>query len=160
MAEEEAKEVSPQTNENATTQEAAAPEDDDDDEEEIQPTTALVVLGNAMFFQPEGDVLAVTILSKTALPGALSHANPDSLEDIHIIVKGSELSEMYDEDALTKFRPLLKAEGKVTFHVLQNPSPEQMDTIKMSLVMAQFKILAEQDGPDGSMIMVGQKAGE
>jgi hypothetical protein len=127
------------------------------EEEEIQPSTALIVIGNAMFFRPEEDVLAVTIFAKGSLASALSHAAPSSLENIHIVVKGSEVFQLYDEGALSSFRPLLQPGAQVTFHVLSNPSPEQLDTIKMSLVMSEFKLEAEQEGPDGTIIMVGKK---
>lgn len=126
------------------------------------PKTALIVLGEAMYFQPSADVVSVTILAKSALKTALTSVAPACLENLHVVVKGVDVSNMYDADALPVLVEALQPNGTVTAHLLVSAegvkaSDEDVDTLRTSFVMAGLRLGGEEENPDGSKILVGQK---
>jgi len=139
------------------------------------PSTALIILGEAMFLQPDGEgVLSVTVTAKEELSTCLQLAEGNgvehsSLDDVHVVVKSNDVPRLYDPDAPQSFYSLLRPGGAVNFHVLSgeeiggtshaSPAPEEVgETIKMSLVLAELRVESEAQGPNGTKILVGRKA--
>ena len=119
------------------------------EEVQEQPTTGLIVIGDAMIFKPNSMVLQVTITERSHMATCVT-ADLDSLETLHIIVKANNVMDMYDPDSITKFMPHLKENAEVTVHVLENPGSEHMDIVKMSLVLAGLRVECETDASDGT----------
>jgi hypothetical protein len=87
--------------------------------EEAQPTTAIVVLGEAMFFKPQANVISITLFYREQFREALDQmAVPDSLEIMHIVVRSSDLNSLYDPEAIKEFVPCLKGGAELMVHVL------------------------------------------
>lgn len=129
---------------------------------EQQPENAVVVIGEAMFLQPSSDVLYVTILTKGAMITALTSARDASLQHVHVIIKGVDISTLYDENAISVYTQCLKDGGEITVHALLNdvgtqPTEDDMETIQTSLVLAGLKITNQEINPDGSKTMTGRK---
>lgn len=134
-----------------------------EEEEEEQPKTALIVVGDAMFFQPTKEVVSVTILAKSAMKTALTSVANKSLENLHLVVKGVDVSTMHDGDAITVYADSLQEDGTISAHLLVSnegakPAEEDLQTVKTSFVMAGLKIVGETQNPDGSIVLTGQKS--
>lgn len=130
--------------------------------ESSQPKTALIVLGDAMFFQPSSDVISVTILAPSAMKTALTSAQACSLETIHVVVKGVSVSTLYDPESIPILCNYLVPNGQLTAHVLVSaegtkPVADDLEGIKTSLVLAGLRIVDETENPDGSRTLTGQK---
>mmetsp|Transcript_10111 Transcript_10111/g.18948 ORF Transcript_10111/g.18948 Transcript_10111/m.18948 type:complete len:163 (+) Transcript_10111:60-548(+) len=132
--------------------------------EEAQPTTAIVVLGEAMIFKPQAHVISITLLYREQFREALEHmAEPDSLEIMHIVVKSNDLNDLYDPDAIIEFVPCLKDGAEMIVHVLvgenQTSSDEDGEVVRMSLVGAGLRLQSEVMGEDGSRMLTATKPG-
>ena len=114
-----------------------------------------------MFFKPESDdTLAVTVFTREAFSTSLESAEPGSLDSIHIVIKAGDIEELYDADAVASFGPLLRPEGEVTVHALSTggmPSDGDLETIKMSCVLAGLRVETEAECEDGSRILTAKK---
>jgi hypothetical protein len=128
--------------------------------------TALIVLGEALFFQPEDEtVLSLTVTNAGEMtPSLLAefHIPLDSLEVLHIIVKSSGIVRLYNSDAIASYVTFLKAGGELTVHVLGHegsPSDDDYETIRASLVLAELWIESHGEMADGSKCMTGRKDG-
>lgn len=135
---------------------------DETTEQEQQPENAVVVVGEAMFLQPSSDVLYVTILTQSAMSTALSSAQEASLQHVHVIIKGVDVSTLWDEHAISIYTGYLKEGGEITVHVLVNDvgtvaTEDDMETIHTSLVLAGLKITNQGNNPDGSKTTTGRK---
>lgn len=143
-----------------------------------QPKTALILLGDGLFLQPEADddVLSVTVRDRAGLAGCLEGAVADgaSLAAIHLVVRAGAVAALYDDGdggaaAARSFAAKLRPSGALTAHLLpggeggggqQQPVPaECVETIKASFVLGSLVITGETEGPDGSRTLTGQKAG-
>mmetsp|Transcript_3740 Transcript_3740/g.10041 ORF Transcript_3740/g.10041 Transcript_3740/m.10041 type:complete len:148 (-) Transcript_3740:939-1382(-) len=134
------------------------------------PTTVLVLLGN-MHFEHAGtaEVLSVKISTKEELSGSLETAaervKPSTLDALHVILKSSSVSSLYDDTAVSTFVDGLKPGGEVTVHVMGSQDmPVQagdVDGIRMSLVMANLRLVQEgiTDGEEGGWVLMAQKPG-
>jgi len=129
-----------------------------------QPNTALIVLGDAMFFNPETtEVLAVTITAKENLATSLQQAETASLETLHLVVKSADITRLYDSDAIASLVPALQPNAEVTVHVLNpggQPEEDVIATVRTSLVLGGLRLEVEQAGPDGSWIITARRPGD
>ena len=133
-------------------------------DDEPQPTTAIIVLGDAMFFKPQAHVISITLLQREQFADALDQmAEPDSLEMIHVAVRTNDLSELYDPDALPNFVPYLKAGSVFTVHIIagenQVSGEDDSATIRLSLVMAGLRFKLDSPQGDGSRTITAVKPG-
>jgi len=142
-------------------------------DDEYAPSTVLIMLGS-MHFEHAGsaDVLSMKIASPDerleALQNASSMIKPNSLESVHVVLKSASISSLFDESVLSTFyEGLAPGTGEVMIHVLPESSaaaadmPVQagdVDTIRMSLVMAGYRLEMEQS-EDGSWILAAKKPG-
>ena len=134
-----------------------------------QPTTALIVLGNAMFFQPEANVLSATLTSREEFASCLQSngAALDSLDVVHIVVRSCDVSTLYDPDAVSSFIPILRPGAQMTVHALpadggqedeQTPvQPGDVDIIRMSLALAGLHLQVEAEGENGAWMLTARK---
>ncbi len=133
-------------------------------EEEAQPTTAIVVLGEAMFFRPEAHVISITLFLKEQFKDALDKmAVPDSLETMHVVLKSKEVNKLYDGDAIPIFVPFLKNGAEFLVHLLvgenEQVGDEEVGTVRMSLIMGGLRLESDVPGADGSRIITCKKPG-
>lgn len=125
-----------------------------------QPTTAIIVLGDAMMFQPSDEVLSVTITAKEEMSNCMHNVAADSIEALHVVLRASSIGILYDENAIGSFVSCLRKNAEVTVHLLNNPSESDLQTIKMSLVMAGLRIDEEAVGSDGSNVVTARNDAE
>jgi hypothetical protein len=151
---------------------AAAPEKNQEDVE-YAPSTVLIMLGS-MHFEHAGnaDVLSLKIDKPEDREGALNDASnritPNSLEALHLVLKASSISSLFDESLLSTFYEGLIAEtGEAMVHVLPESSAlaedmpvqaDDVDAIRMGFVMAGFRLEMEQI-QDGGWILSAKKPG-
>mmetsp|Transcript_20721 Transcript_20721/g.26776 ORF Transcript_20721/g.26776 Transcript_20721/m.26776 type:complete len:139 (+) Transcript_20721:53-469(+) len=129
---------------------------------ETQPTTAIVVLGEAMHFKPEAQVISIKLLQREQFRDALEHmAAPDSLEAMHVVIQTKDFMNLYDADAIPEFMPCLKKDADFMVHIVagenEQVSEEQLDDVKASLVMAGLRFNGVNYGGIGSMLIAGKK---
>lgn len=123
-----------------------------------QPSTAIIVLGDAMLFKPSNEVLSVTVTTREQLCTCLDEkAAPDSLETLHMVLRANAMENLYDSDAIKLLTPSLREEGQLTVHVLEQAGSEHADTIKMSMVLAELFVEEESESADGSRTVTGRK---
>eukprot|EP00562_Extubocellulus_spinifer_P004908 CAMPEP_0178513090 /NCGR_PEP_ID=MMETSP0696-20121128/23281_1 /TAXON_ID=265572 /ORGANISM="Extubocellulus spinifer, Strain CCMP396" /LENGTH=173 /DNA_ID=CAMNT_0020143049 /DNA_START=93 /DNA_END=614 /DNA_ORIENTATION=- len=126
---------------------AAAAEDDS------PPTTVLVILG-PMEFEAAGtaDVMSVKIQTQEergpTLEAAREMVKPSSLEAMHVILKSSTLSSLYDASIIATFAEALAPGAECTVHVLGTKEmpvqPADVNDVRVSLLMAD--LMLEQEG--------------
>ena len=117
-----------------------------------QPETALIVLGDAMVFQPSNQVLSVTINRREDLANSITGAARYSLETVHVVMRSKDINTLYDPGAIIDFQPYLKSGGEVTLHALtdsqagtRRADEEELATLKSSLAIAGLKIISENE---------------
>lgn len=144
----------------------------DDNDDEFAPTTVVLMLGS-MNFEP---VVSVDILSlkiqnpeerSEILEKASKNIRPNSLESLHILLKSSSVSSLFDDSILTYFFEGIIPGKEVTIHVLPESAvladdmPVQagdVDSIRMGLVMSGLLLQVEQEH-EGSWILTSTKPG-
>jgi hypothetical protein len=165
--------ILPDETETTTTTTTTPAGDKVDADDEYAPTTVLIMLGS-MHFEHAGsaDVISLKISSPEELSETLQNGSkmvkPETLEAVHVVLKSSSISSLFDDTVLSTFYEGLIAEtGEVMIHVLPESSvtaedmPVQagdVDTIRMSLVMSGLRLEMEQS-QDGSWILVARKPG-
>ena len=143
------------------------------DDEDYAPSTVLIMLGS-MHFEHAGnaDVLSLKIDSpddrEATLQDASSRIAPNSLEALHLVLKSSAISSLFDESLLSTFyEGLIPGTGEAMVHVLPESSAlaedmpvqaEDVDAIRMGFVMAGLRLEMEQ-AQDGSWILAAKKPG-
>ena len=142
--------------------------DEGGDDETYAPSTVLIMLG-PLHFDHSGtaDVLSVKITNPEERADSLEKAatmiQPETIENLHVILLSASISSLYDDSILTTFYDSLKPGGEVTVHVLP-PSPDievqpgDVDSIRVSKVMAGYRLVSEQ-AQDGGWIMLSNKPG-
>lgn len=146
---------------------------DDDDDDDYAPSTVLIMLGS-MHFEHAGnaDVLSLKIDSpddrEATLQDASSRIAPNSLEALHLVLKSSAISSLFDESLLSTFyEGLIPGSGEAMVHVLPESSAlaedmpvqaEDVDAIRVGFVMAGLRLEMEQ-AQDGSWILSAKKPG-
>ena len=85
------------------------------------PNTAIVLIGNEIFFKPGGNVISATVTKREDLSTCLdSRAGPSSLDSLHLIMKASSVPTLLDADALSSFVPHLRPSAEVIVHITDN----------------------------------------
>ena len=142
--------------------------DNTNDDDNYAPTTVLIMLG-PLHFEHSGsaDVLSVKITTPEERTEHLEKSSQmiksNTLDNLHVILLSASISSLYDDTILTTYYDGLKPNGEVTVHVLP-PSPEQpvqpgdVDNIRMSMVMAGYRLNSEQ-AQEGGWIMLSNKPG-
>lgn len=131
---------------------------------ETQPTTAIVVLGEAMFFKPQARVISVTLFQREQFKEALDKmAGPESLEIMHVVVKAKEIEKLYDPGAIPEFFPCLKPGCEFNVHIVvgeaEQAGDDDVGEIKTSLVLSGLRLRSDQIAGDGSRIVTAVKPG-
>lgn len=144
----------------------------DDVEADFQPTTVLVLLGS-MHFEPSGgaDMLSLKIGDPSEMDDILKDAcdqiKPNSLKQVHILLKSSSISSLFDDKLLTSFYDGLipGMDGELSIHVLPESSvmaedmavqPGDVDGIRMGLVTSSYFLECEQC-QDGGWVLTARK---
>lgn len=145
---------------------------DNDNDDDFSPTSVVIMLGS-MNFEP---VETVEILSlkiqdpderSEVLEKSSKQIRPNSLESVHILMKSSSVSALFDESILTAFFEGVLPGKEVTIHVLPESAaladdmpvqPGDVDSIRMGLVMAGLLLQVEQEH-EGSWILTATKPG-
>ena len=135
------------------------------EDEDPQPTTAVILLGEGIFFQPEAYVICLSIFERSALVNCLKTAAADeSLETLHLIVQSNQVDAKYDPDCVAPFVTKLKPGGQWTTHVMLQEfqvevSDDAIAAVKESIVLGGLRIQEEATAPDGTWTIVGLKPG-
>jgi len=100
-------------------------------EEEMAVPTAIVVVGEGMFFQPSGDhiVACVTAFTSEAFATALNQSDGTYLnvDHLHVVTNTRALdTDVFTSQALEQVVPHVKEGGQVVLHVVPN---QQQETI-------------------------------
>lgn len=132
------------------------------------PSTVLVMLG-PLHFQHGGnaDVLSIKIAEPDELASSLAQAaaliKDESLDSLHIILKSSSVSLLYDDSVISTFVSGMKSGAETTVHVLGSADiPVQdgdVDDIRTSIIIAGLQLKEESvaDGDEGGWILTGFK---
>uniref|UniRef100_A0A7S1Y154 Uncharacterized protein n=1 Tax=Grammatophora oceanica TaxID=210454 RepID=A0A7S1Y154_9STRA len=157
--------TTPESNTAAETTEATSLSSSDNND---HPTTGLITMGGAMFFRPsdptDSTILSVMVTKKEDLANSLDAATNETLEVIHLIVKSLEMNRLYDSDAIAVLKDKLLPGGELTVHVLSNGeehsapvSPEDVDEVRSSLLLAGLMLEVEGEGPGGAWTVSARK---
>ena len=145
---------------------------DQHDDPDFTPTTVVIMLGS-MNFEPVDsvDILSLKIENPDERPEVLEKASkqikPNTLESLHILLKSSAVSSLFDESILASFFEGIIPGKEVNIHVLPESAalademPVQaadVDSIRMGLVMSGFLLQVEQ-AHEGSWILQATKPG-
>mmetsp|Transcript_11698 Transcript_11698/g.17162 ORF Transcript_11698/g.17162 Transcript_11698/m.17162 type:complete len:179 (-) Transcript_11698:92-628(-) len=136
----------------------------DEGDDEYAPSSVLLMLG-PMHFEHAGsaDVLSVKIATPEERTESLKKSadmiQPNSLETLHIILKSSSVSSLFDETCLTTFSDGLRPGSETMVHVLGTEDmpvqPGDVDGIRMSLVDCGLR-LSSEEAQEGSWILTAR----
>ena len=144
-------------------------EENDDD---FTPTTVVIMLGS-MNFEPVDsvDILSLKIENPDeraeVLEKAAKQVKANTLESLHVLLKSSAVSSLFDESILYSFYEGLIPGKEVTIHVLPESAalademPVQagdVDSIRMGIVMSGLLLQVEQ-AHEGSWVLSAIKPG-
>lgn len=139
------------------------------DDDSSPPTTVLILLGE-MDFEPSGSAELLSVQIRTleervpTLEAAGSMVKPSSLEALHIILKSSTVSSLYDESLITTFVPALAPGAGCTVHVLGSEDmpvqPADVNEIRVSLLMSGLALEQEglTEGEEGGWTLTARKS--
>ncbi len=145
---------------------------DENNDDNFAPTTVVIMLGS-MNFEPvtSVDILSLKIENPDerteVLEKASKQVKPNSLESLHVLLKSSSVSTLFDESILTSFFEGLIPGKEVTIHVLPESAvlaedmpvqPADVDSVRMGIVMAGLLLQVEQ-AHEGSWILSATKPG-
>ena len=144
----------------------------DNDDDDFSPTTVVMMLGS-MNFEPVDsvDILSLKIRDPDETSGVLEEASkkirPNTLESVHILLKSSAVSSLFDESIITSFFEQIIPGKEVTVHVLPESAAladdmavqaGDVDSIRAGLIMAGLLLQVEQ-AHEGSWILSAIKPG-
>lgn len=144
----------------------------DEHDDDFTPTTVVIMLGS-MNFEPVDsvDILSLKIENPDERAEVLEKSSkqikPNTLESLHILLKSSAVSSLFDESILASFFEGIIPGKEVNIHVLPESAalademPVQaadVDSIRMGLVMSGFLLQVEQ-AHEGSWILQATKPG-
>lgn len=139
---------------------------------DFAPTTVVIMLGS-MNFEPEEsvDILSLKIENPDERAQVLEKASkqikPNTVEAMHVLLKSSSVTTLFDDSILTSFFEGIVPGKEVNIHVLPESAalademPVQaadVDSIRMGLVMSGFLLQVEQ-AHEGSWILQAIKPG-
>jgi len=144
--------------------------DTDDDSSSVRsdfaPTTVVILLGS-MNFEPDNnstDVLSFQIDTieerDDLIQDAVAKLAPNTIQQIHLLLKSSSISSLFDVSIFTAFVPTLitSGHGAVTIHVLPESAilaedmpvqPGDVEAIRMALVVTGLALQAEEQNIQG-----------
>lgn len=142
------------------------------DDDDFAPKTVVIMLGS-MNFEPVDtvDILSLKIENpderSEILEKASKNIRPNSLESLHILLKSSSVSSLFDQSILSSFYEGVIPGKEISIHVLPESAaladdmPVQagdVDSIRMALVMTGFVLQVEQEH-EGNWILTATKPG-
>ena len=142
----------------------------DGDDDDFAPTTVVMMLGS-MNFEPVDsvDILSLKIDNPDeraeVLEKATKNIKPNSLNSVHILLKSSSVSSLFDDSLLTSFFEGIIPGKEITVHVLPESAAlademavqsGDVDSIRMGLVMAGL-LLQVEEAHEGSWILTATK---
>uniref|UniRef100_A0A7S0FS41 Uncharacterized protein n=1 Tax=Minutocellus polymorphus TaxID=265543 RepID=A0A7S0FS41_9STRA len=142
---------------------AVAPDDDDS-----PPSTVLVLLG-PMEFETAGkaDIMSIKIRTPDergpTLEAAAKMVKEETLQAMHVILKSSSVSSLYDETIVSTFFEALTPGAETTVHVLGTPDmpvqPADVNSIRVSLLMGGLRLESEglTEGEEGGWTLTARK---
>lgn len=120
-------------------------------------TTAVVLIGDGIFFKPASDAISATVTKKEDLSSCLeTKAEKSSIDSFHLIMQSSSIATLFDPEAIQAFVPLFRPNAEIFVHLMGNPGEEDVDTIKMALVLANIRIEGIQNGEGGAQILAAK----
>eukprot|EP00536_Pseudo-nitzschia_multiseries_P002617 jgi/Psemu1/63745/estExt_Genemark1.C_350070 len=139
---------------------------DSDSDKVFAPTTVVLMLGSMDFNPaPASDILSIKIESPEETAETLKQASqtiaPESIESMHILLKSSSVSSLFDESILTVFYEGIMPGNEVTVHVLPESAvlaedmpvqPGDVDSIRMALVTSGLMLQVEQENEGGWLL--------
>mmetsp|Transcript_22441 Transcript_22441/g.52975 ORF Transcript_22441/g.52975 Transcript_22441/m.52975 type:complete len:193 (+) Transcript_22441:203-781(+) len=143
-----------------------------DNDDDFAPTTVVVMLGS-MNFDPvqTSNILSLKISSPEDMANTLEEAaksvRPNSLESVHVLLKSSSVSSLFDVSVLSTFYEGIIPGKEVSIHVLPESAvlaedmpvqPNDVDSIRMGLVIAGLMLRCEQ-AQDGGWVLMAVKPG-
>ena len=146
----------------STNTSAVAPDDDS------PPTTVLVILG-PMEFETSGkaDIMSIKIRTPEerapTLEAAAAMTKEESLVAMHVILKGSSVSSLYDDTIVATFFEALAPGAESTVHVLGTADmpvqPADVNSIRVSLLMSGLQLESEglTEGEEGGWTLTARK---
>ncbi|KAG7343400.1 silent information regulator protein Sir2 [Nitzschia inconspicua] len=165
-----------ETESNSGNQEKTGAEDEEtlgEKEDNYTPSTILIMLGS-MHFEHAGsaDVLSLKISAPEERMGVLEEGRkrvaPNTVESLHLVLKSSSVSSLFEESLLSTFYDSLKPEtGEVMVHVLPESAAladempvqaDDVDAIRMGLVMSGYQLEMEKE-EEGSWVLLAKKPG-
>lgn len=138
------------------------------DGSDYQPTTILIMLG-PLHFEHSGsaDVLSVKVSTPDEMEGTMEKARlmvkASTVENLHLVLKSSSISSLFDERVFTTFMEALKPGAEASVHVLGSTDapvqPADVDEIRYSLLMAGLRLEEEgqTEGDDGGWALKTRK---
>ncbi len=121
------------------------------------PVTAVVLLGDGIWFKPGAEAVSVTVTKREELSNCLdTKVESGSIGALHIIIEAKSVQTLFEPDAMQSFAHLLRPEAEVYCHLLGNPAEEDVDSFKMALVLANLRIESQQMGEGNSVILVAK----
>lgn len=140
------------------------------DDPDYAPSTVLIMLG-PLHFQHSGnaDVLSVKIADPDELSSSLSEAGKlikdESLDSVHVIMKSSSVSLLYDDSIIATFFNGMRPGAETTIHVLGSQdipvNDGDVDDIRTSIRSSGLRLTEEAlaDGDEGGWVLKGVKPG-
>jgi hypothetical protein len=144
----------------------------DDSDDEFAPTTVVVMLGSMNFEPVESiDILSLKIQDPDERSEIIEKASkkirPNSLEALHILLKSSSVSTLFDESILVAFFEGIIPGKQVIIHVLPESAmmaddmavqPADVESVRMGLIVAGF-LLKVEEAHEGSWVLTAIKPG-
>ncbi len=121
------------------------------------PTTVVILIGNDIFFRPSVDSMSVHVTQREDLNNCLESQKASSIGALHLVMKEGSVETLFDPDAIQSFAPLLCSDADICVHIMDNPGDERIEKVKMALVLASLKIVTQEDGGNGTQIVVAKK---
>ena len=137
-------------------------------DEDSPPKTVLVILG-PMEFETAGkaDIMSLKIRTPDergpTLEAAAAMVKEETLEAMHVILKSSSVSSLYDDSIITTFFEALAPGAEATVHVLGTAEmpvqPADVNNIRVSLLMGVLRLESEglTEGEEGGWTLTARK---
>ena len=121
----------------------------------MSSNTAVILIGNeSCFFKPMiHGIHSATISEREELSTCLeSEVEASSLESLHIVMQAMSVSTLFDPTAVSSLVPFLCPNAKVMIHIIGHPGEEDVDTVRVALVLANLNITSEEEVMGGTIV--------
>ena len=146
--------------EQAPKSEEEQPTEEDTNNNDNEPFTALIVLSHSIIFKPDANVLHIVVQDQEDLASCLTLVEESALNALHLVVRAMDVGSMFDPNAFKEWAPKLMAGAELSIHIVADGAQvadDDVDMMRMSLVMAELRLEGQEEQPDGSKIVVGRK---